>query len=147
MEEEVTNIEDSLGKEAESNIKEVREMCKEFGDSMGCMNMVGVWKHVEKLNPKSIPTLPVAKINSNGTLVKNTHEVKELLFNICMFHIRHRPLRPDLHKLQQFRERLVQIRLDICKKRTSPPWSKHNFCVELKSKKKTCRQRPSWMDK
>ena len=56
-------------------------------------------------------------------------------------------MRPDLHKLQQFRERLVQIRLDICKKRKSPPWSKHDLCVVLKSlKKNACRDPHGWIN-
>ena len=37
---QVSNIEDQLGKEAENNLSEVKRMCKEFGDSMGSMNMV-----------------------------------------------------------------------------------------------------------
>ena len=65
---------------------------KECGVSMGCMNMVGVWKYFKKLNPKIIPTLPVAKMNSNGTIVTNTHEVRELLLKTFMFPMRHRPM-------------------------------------------------------
>ena len=48
-------IEELLGKEAESNLKEVKCLCKDFGDSMGSMNMVGVWKHFKQLNPKITP--------------------------------------------------------------------------------------------
>ena len=41
----VEKIEDQLGKDAEINLEEVKEMCKNFSDSMGSMNMLGVWKH------------------------------------------------------------------------------------------------------
>ena len=71
-------------------------MCKEFGESMGSMNMLEVWKHFKKLYPKIILFLPVAKVNSNGTLVTNDSEVKELLLNTFMFRMRPRPMKPDL---------------------------------------------------
>ena len=43
-------------------------MRKDFVDSMGSMNMVGVWKHFKELNPKIMPVLPVAKLDLNGRL-------------------------------------------------------------------------------
>ena len=63
MKNQVDKIEDQLGKEAEINLKEVKDMCKNFSDSMGSMNMLGVWKHFKKLNPKIPPSLPVAKVD------------------------------------------------------------------------------------
>ena len=106
MKNQVDKIEDQLGKEAEINLKEVKDMCKNFSDSMGSMNMLGVWKHFKKLNPKIPPYLPVAKVDLSGNLVTNDSEVKELLLNTFMFRMRHRPIRPDLVNLQQLRERI-----------------------------------------
>ena len=61
--------------------------------------------------------------------------------------MRHRPIRPDLVKLQQLRERLFQIRLNICKKRTSKPWTKEELIVVLKSlKKNACRDPHGWLN-
>ena len=52
LKDKVATIEVQLGKEAEENHKMLKKMCKEIGDSTGCMNMLGVWKHFKKLNPK-----------------------------------------------------------------------------------------------
>ena len=119
LKDKVATIEDQLGKEAEENHKMLKEMCKEIGDSTGCMNMLGVWKHFKKLNPKILPTLPVAKTNLNGELVTNIQEAKDLLLNTFVICMKYRPIRPDLLKLQHLRQRLLQIRLTICRKKKS----------------------------
>ena len=114
---------------------------------MGTMNMLGVWKHFKKLNPKILPSLPVAKLNLNGHIVTNSQEVKDLLLSTFVFRMRHRPIRPDLIKLQQLRERLLQTRLDICRKRKSRPWVKEELCVVLKSLKKNAFRDPNgWIN-
>ena len=49
---QIVEIEEKLGREAENNLKAVKEMCKSFGDSMGSMNLLGVLQHFKKLNTK-----------------------------------------------------------------------------------------------
>ena len=58
--------------------------------------------------------------------------------------MRHRPIGPDVVKL---RERLFLTRLNICKKRTSKPWTKEELIVVLKSlKKNACRDPHGWLN-
>ena len=144
---EVDKIEEQLGREAENNLRDVKEICKRFSGSMGSMNVLGVWKSFKKLNPKITPSLPVAKLNSSGHLVTNSCEIKELLLNTFMFRMRQRPIRPDLAKLQELRERLLHTRINSCKKHTSPPWKHHELISVLKSlKKKACRDPHGWIN-
>ena len=62
LKKKVDAIEEKLGKEAEENHKMLKKMCKDIGESTSCLNMLRVWKHFKKLNPKILPILPWQKI-------------------------------------------------------------------------------------
>ena len=48
IQDEVIKIEEQLGREAENYLVEVQEKCKNFSDLMWSMNVLYVWKNLNK---------------------------------------------------------------------------------------------------
>ena len=93
-----------------------------------------MWKLKQKIIPKR-NEVPTAKKNTNGQLVTNPKELKELYFQTYKERLSHRSIRPGLEFLEFLKGLLFQLRLFLSKKNQSNPWTKDEFLEVLKSLK------------
>ena len=135
-EEEITKIEETIADLCqEGNMKKVMENFSDMNGADGNINQQGVWKTKKKLFPKINPSLPVGKKNLDDRLITNPEELKELYLNSFKFRLRHRPAQPGYESLLDKQEELFKLRLDVAKKKKTPPWQIEDLEVVLKGLK------------
>ena len=120
---EMENIEETIAELVqEGNRRKVFETFSEIDGGDGNLSQPGVWKAKQKLFPKVKPSLPVGKKNLKGQLITNPEELKSLYLNTFKFRLRHRPVQPGYENLLKQQEELFKLRLEISKKKKTPPW-------------------------
>ena len=104
------------------NRKKVIDTFKDIGDNDGNLSHQGVWRAKKKHFPKLKPSLPVGKKNLQKQLITNPEELKELYLDTFQYRLRHRPAQPGYETHLQLQEELFKLRLELAKKKKTPPW-------------------------
>ena len=121
--------------EAEINRNKIMKNFKSFSDDPFNVNILQVWKTMDRLWPKVGATKPAAKKNHKGRIVSAPTELKKLLSKEYKERLRTRPVRPDLEHLKIRRKRIFNMKLKLAKANHSSFWK----MLDLDLKKNKCR--------
>ena len=140
-EETIEEIEDKIAEFCqEANRNKVMENFNEVDGADGNIAHHGIWNVKRKIFPKIKPPLPVGKKNLKGQLITNHEELKDLYLDTFKHRLRHRPILPGYEENLEKQEELFRYRLDISKRKKTPPWGMKNLDIVLqKLKNGKCR--------
>ena len=100
----------------------------------GNFSQLGFWKLKKKLCPQ-ITDPPMAKIDSNGSLVTAPNMLKNLYVETYKKRLKHRIIKPELNDVYCLKMELLRSRLVLMKSIKTPRWKKKNLDDVLKSLK------------
>ena len=135
------NLEDpNIDKEIAEKIYErnrnlIFEQVNAMTDTRGNMSRIKMWKIKQKVSPKHVPSVPVAKIDKKGNLICNREELKELYASVYKDRLRHREIISEYSQMRENKEYLFSLRLKLSKTRKSDDWTENNLLDVMKKLK------------
>ena len=137
LEKELKEIEEELANSvSKSNFEKIKETLSQLESKNGSFSSAGLWKAKQKIVPKYVKPLPVAKIDSHGRLVSDPEELKQLYINTYIHRLRQRPIRPGYQELEVFKNELFNKRMQLLKMQQFKPWKLKDLRFVLRSLKK-----------
>ena len=121
--------------QAEKNYKLIREHVENLIDDTDNLNSLKMWELKKRLGAKK-KDVPVAKKDSNGQLVTNSLQLKELYKNTYRKRMEHREMKSELIKMYELKMNLFELRFKVSQERKCGDWSPNNLLKVLKSLKK-----------
>ena len=121
--------------EARMNYDKIKLQFEKYKDDPEKVNLKEVWKTMEKLWPKSGPSLPSAKINHVGKMISEPKELKALLAKEYKERLRMRPIRPDLRKIEMRKNEIFRMKIKIAEENCSKMWTMDQLESALKDLK------------
>ena len=117
-------IEEKISKATEFEyLKKVQQTLGHVTGEDGGINTNGLWKAKQNLIPKDKSSNPVALRDKKGNLITCPEGIKKLCLEEMLERLRHRPMHPNLIKLQQLKENLCNKRINIAKHIKTEPWT------------------------
>ena len=116
----------------ERNKQIILQQISNMSDSSGNMSRIKMWKIKQKVCPKTVNSVPVAKKDGFGNLVTNREKLKELYVIVYKDRLRHRNMRPEYSQMKEQKEYLFQLRLKVAKNLKSYDWKKEDVVKVMK---------------
>ena len=127
----IEGIEEEIEREvSEENIKHLMTSLREIGEKESSLKgeaRTKMWKTLNKNYPKQSNAVPVGKKDSSGNIITNHSGLKELYLDTYLNRLRNRPIMPGFEKLQNMKNSLFNLRLQVSKKSKSIPWTLKNL--------------------
>ena len=136
FEHKLAKIEENIADvQAERNFRVIKEKVEHLIDNTDNLNTVKMWELKKKLgaNKKDVP---VAKKNTDGKLVSNSKQLKELYKNTYKKRMEHKEMKPELMNMYKMKMQLYQLRMTVSKEIKSEDWSENDLMKVLKTLKK-----------
>ena len=106
-----------------------------MSDHTGNMTRLKMWKVKNKVCPKNVHSVPVAKLDESGNLVCNKVQLQQLYVKVYKNRLRHRTILPDYSQMKVHKEYLFNLRLKLSKTRKSPDWGLEDIGKVMKKLK------------
>ena len=119
----------------ERNRNLIFEQINEMTDSSGNMSRIKMWKIKQKVNPKHMPSVPVAKIDERGNLVCNQQDLKDLYVSVYKDRLRHRSISQEYLQMKENKEYLFSLRVKLAKNRQTDDWTEIDLLDVMKQLK------------
>ena len=145
----INQIENDIGEDVkEENFKVITETVKEFGgESINVSGRKKVWQVLKNRFPKTSHSVPVGKKDSKGKIITNHEQLKQLYMKTYRQRMRNRPMKDKLKHMQDLKNKLFEVRLELSKRHKSKPWQLVHLEVVLKSLKKNKSRDPNgWIN-
>ena len=128
--------EDKITEEiCERNKRLILEQVSAMSDTSGNMNRIKMWKIKQKVCPKNVNSLPVAKKDEHGNLVSNKKQLQDLYVKVYKDRLTHRTIRPEYSQMKENKEYLFQLRLKLSKTEKTSNWTQSDLLKVLKKLK------------
>ena len=106
----------------EKNRKIIIDQVGEMIDNSSNLSRVKMWMVKQKVCPKNDSNYAIAKLNTNGDMVTDKTELKNLYVNVYKSRLKHKEIRPEYYKLKELKNGLFQLRITLVKLRNSEEW-------------------------
>ena len=138
---EIEELEIKIAKKSEEHyVNKIKEALGDITGENGKINDNGVWKSMRKIFPKHEPPKPMALKDKAGKLITNHEHLKETALEAIVERLRKRPIHPEMKRLEKLKIKLAHMRLKLCRRKKSLPWTLKNMNQAIKSmKNKKCR--------
>ena len=124
VEDELEEVIDQISVECgEKNMEIAKEYLGEMNDPMTGFNIANTWSLKKKLAPKNTIDPPMAKKDAKGKLVTDKAELEKLYLETYMERLKANTMVEGLENLEEMKEFLYQMRLELCKGRKSRKWN------------------------
>ena len=120
----------------EKNRRNIINQVGQMVDIMSNMSRIRMWRLRQKVCPKAEVNYAIAKVNSNGDLVTEISELKDLYTDVYRTRLKHRDIKPNYFHLKELKNALFEIRIRLAKLRKSENW-KHSDLIKVTKKLKT----------
>ena len=94
-----------------------------------------MWKIKQKVCPKNVNSVPVAKKDEHGNLVSNKKQLQDLYVKVYKDRLTHRTIRPEYSQMKENKEYLFQLRLKLSKTEKTSNWTQSDLLKVLKKLK------------
>ena len=121
--------------QAEKNFQTIKEQVEHLIDNTDNLNSVKMWELKKKLGA-SKKDIPVAKKNTEGNLVTNSVQLKELYKDTYKKRMEHKVMKPELSNMYTMKMYLYQLRMVVSKETKCTDWSEEDLSKVLKNLKK-----------
>ena len=121
--------------QAEKNFNIIKNQVEHLIDDADNLNCLKMWKLKKKLGGKKC-AVPVAKIDSNGKLVTNSEQLKELYKSTYKNRMQHRIIRPELKHMFNLKMNLFDLRIQVSKYQKCDDWTENELSKVLRKLKK-----------
>ena len=123
------------GQEKERNKKEISEkifeknrriiidQVGEMIDNMSNLSRIKLWKVKQRICPKNDTDYAIAKMDSEGDLVTEKSELKNLYAKVYKTRLEHREIKPNYSQLKELKNGLFEKRIKLAKLRKSKHWN------------------------
>ena len=125
------------------NLEVVKKTLGVLNGENGTVQQRGLWKLKKEVNPRIKPTLPVGKKNSEGKIITNPEELKELYLQTFLHRLRDRPIKEGYEGILELKEELFEERLKAAKLEKTDPWKMNELENVLKKLKKNKSRDPN----
>ena len=130
------NIEERIANfQAEKNFNIIKDQVEHLIDDADNLNCLKMWKLRKKLGGKKC-AVPVAKIDSNGKLVTNSEQLKELYKSTYKNRMQHRIMKPELKQMFDRKMNLFELRIKVSKYQKCDEWTENELSKVLRKLKK-----------
>ena len=99
-------------------------------------NKTNIWREMRKAFPNKTKPIPTGVKDIKGRVITNPTERKEVTLNHFDFRMRKRPIVEDVREIVELQDDLFKIRLVKAQKNKSPPFTRKELDIVLKSLKK-----------
>jgi len=141
--EELKEVEEELAtKCAESNFLKVQEELKDIEDDDNGFNAAKLWKLKKKLSPQT-KEAPSSICDESGDTITSSEDLKKHTLNHYIKVLENRPMRTEHKEMQDDKEELCRMRIEIAKRNKSEPWSMQELETVLKYLKKNKSRDPN----
>ena len=101
--------------ESKMNRKKILDNFIYFSQNPDRVNLNQIWKVLDKISPKYLSNIPVAKYNHQGKIISSPLEMKQLLSREYKDRLRTRPVRPDMGNIRERRKYIFEYYLNLAK--------------------------------
>ena len=119
----------------EQNKEVVQKYLGHLNDPLEGFNVSNTWSLKKKLAPKNTIEPPMAKKDSQGNLITDQNGLEQLYLKTYVERLKPNQIKPGLETLEEMKELLFKMRLEICKDRKSKWWEMDDLEAVLKSLK------------
>ena len=120
---------------AKNNKKIVEDYLEHASDGVDGFGHQKVWKMKKILAPKNTFETPTAKKDDQGNLITDLKNLENLYLNTYINRLRPNQVQPHLQHLQQLKDYLFQLRLQLAQGKKTPDWTLKHLEKVLKSLK------------
>ena len=106
----------------EQNLETVKDTLGVLDGTNGTVNHKGLWKLKKKVDPKVKTSLPIGKKNTEGRIVTNPDELKELYLQTFIHRLRERPIKKGYEGIHEIKDELFKLKLEAARLKKTPPW-------------------------
>ena len=136
IEEEIENTNEKISQIcAENNKKIVEDYLEHASDGVDGFGHQKVWKMKKLLAPKNTFEPPTAKKDAQGNLITDLKNLENLYLHTYLNRLQPNQVEPHLQHLQQLKEYLFQLRLQLARGKKTPEWTLKDLEKVLKSLK------------
>ena len=140
IEAELENVSDEI---AEKNKDIANEMLGRNSDPVEGFSAAKTWSLKKRLAPKNTMDPPMAKKDPHGNLVTDKSQLEELYLNTYLDRLQPNSITPGLEVLEEIKEYLYELRLELCQTRKSKDWTIDDLENVLKQLKTTKLEMPT----
>ena len=120
-----------IAKEANENLKKIREEVCKIKPSEGGMSANKIWKLKKKLCPRSRDP-PTAMLDKEGNLLTSDESIEKRALEVYTKRLEGNKMVDNLKDLEIDTNNLCKNRLKLCKKNKSEPWDLDDLKIVLK---------------
>ena len=120
---------------AEKNKEITQEHLGQNNDTLEGYNAARTWNLKKRLAPKNTIDPPMAKKDLQGNLVTEKNQLEKLYLDTYVDRLKPNKISPGLELLEEMKEYLYDLRMELCKDRKSIDWTMHDLEKVLKQLK------------
>ena len=116
---------------AETNFNKLKKHLDKIKTNDGPVNAHEMWKLRKKMCPKNRDP-PTAMTDKNGNLLTADKAIQNRALEAYSERLENNKIEPHLKDLEDDTNELCHIRLNVCKKKKTPPWDIEDLKLALK---------------